>query len=194
MNEAGVNQAGLQVTQLLQNLSSGDASAADRLMAAVYSELHSIAAAKMARESAGHTLQATALVNEAYLRLVGNSARLEDRAHFFGAAALAMERVLIDHARAKNAAKRGGGDRALTLADVSAVSDAPDIDLVALGDAIAELHTQHEELARIIRYRYYLGLSLEEIAELLPMPLRTLKRRWAFARAWLQDRLDGAGG
>jgi RNA polymerase sigma factor (TIGR02999 family) len=146
----------------------------------------------MAHERAGHTLQPTALVNEAYLRLVGNSARLEDRAHFFGAAALAMERVLIDHARSRNAAKRGGSERAITLADVSDASDAPDIDLIALRDAIAELHSQHEELARIIRFRYYLGLTLEEISELLPMPLRTLKRRWAFARAWLQERLTDA--
>ncbi|MEZ6234656.1 MAG: ECF-type sigma factor [Phycisphaerales bacterium] len=179
------------VTLLLNALRTGKPDAPGRLIEAVYDELRQMADAKMRRERAGHTLQPTALVNEAFLRLVGNQEGLEDRAHFFGAAAKAMERVLVDHARQKQALKRGGGARGVTFLDVSAEAPDPNLDVLDVHEAIAALDRESPDLASLARYRYFVGLSLEQVAEIEGVSLATIKRRWTFARAWLYDRLAG---
>lgn len=177
------------VTLLLKALRTGAPDAPGRLIDAVYNELRRMADGLMRAERPGHTLQPTALVNEAFLRLVGNQDRLEDRAHFFGAAAKAMERVLVDHARQKHALKRGGGSAQVTLHDVHEHAPEGDLRVLDLHDAIAALEAESAELASLVRYRYFVGLSLEQVAEVEGVSLATVKRRWTFARAWLYDRI-----
>ncbi|MCA8950920.1 MAG: RNA polymerase subunit sigma-70 [Planctomycetes bacterium] len=179
------------VTHLLSAVHRGEADAPGRLMQAVHAELRHMAAAKMRLERPDHTLQPTALVNEAYLRLRGSAGSLEDRAHFFGAAAKAMERVLVDHARQRKAQKRGGEVARVTLNDLAVESPEGDTDVVAVHEAVAALEQENPELATLVRYRYFVGLTLEQIVEIHGGSLATLKRRWTFARAWLYDRLDG---
>jgi len=180
------------VTGLLQRWGDGDASAAERLLPAIYDELHRQAARAMRRENAEHTLQATALVHEAYLRLV-DQRRVEwkNRAQFFGIAANVMRRVLVDHARARLAAKRGGGAAQITLG--GADRDAPDsddgIELLALHDALERLQQLDADQARLVELRYFGGLNIDETAEALGVSPATVKREWALARAWLRREL-----
>lgn len=181
-----------EVTLLLSAASAGDTQAMQRLLGAVYDELRAIAQQRMGGERRFHTLQATALVHEAYLRLFGKEgAAFENRAHFFHAAADAMRKVLIDHARARNAQKRGGGRAALQVADAAEFIDAPDMGgFLALDDAISRLEGVDPEAASVVRLRFFAGLSEAGIAAALGLSERTVRRDWAFARAWLRDTLE----
>jgi RNA polymerase sigma-70 factor, ECF subfamily len=182
------------VTQLLLGWSGGDRSASEQLMAAVYAELHAQAARAMGREIPEHTLQATALVNEAYLRLI-DQRRVEwrNRAHFFGVAAQLMRRILVDHARGRDAAKRGGGVRPVTLGHADAAGDAtPDeggVDVLVLHDALERLAAIDARQARVVELRYFGGMNIEDTAEALDLSPATVKREWAVARAWLRREL-----
>lgn len=171
------------VTQLLEAATRGDRHAAEALFPLVYDELRRLASAKMACESPGHTLNATALVHEAYLRLTGGQA-FESRSHFLKAAALAMRRILVDHARARNAAKRGGGQR-LELDSNHLVAASPDSDLEALDEALTRLAEKHPQQAELVQLRYFGGLTLEQCADMLGVSARTADTWWAYARAWL---------
>jgi RNA polymerase sigma factor (TIGR02999 family) len=180
------------VTQLLVAWGNGNAAAGDELLAAVYAELHSQAARAMRREAVDHTLQPTALVHEAYLRLIDQRrVQWKNRAQFFGVAAQLMRRILVDHARGRDAAKRGGGVATITLEDVDAAADqASDvIDVLALHDAIERLAVLDPDQARVIELRYFGGMSIEETAEVLEVSTATVKREWAVARAWLKREL-----
>lgn len=182
-----------EVTQLLSAISSGDDQASARLLPLVYEELRRLARARMAAERNGHTLQATALVHEAYLRLIGDAApRWDGRRHFFSAAAEAMRRILIDHARTKNAAKRGGQRQRLEL-DSGAEPESPPLELVdvlALDEALAKLALEAPAKAELVKLRYFGGLSLDEAADAMGISLATAKRFWVFARAWLFKELQ----
>ena len=180
------------VTQLLLAWGAGDQTAADRLLPAVYAELRRQAGRAMRRESPENTLQATALVNEAYLRLIDQRRVLwRNRAHFFGVAAHLMRRILVDHARERHAAKRGGGLRPLTLSGVAAPSAADEgVDVLALHEALERLAALDPGQARLVELRYYGGLTIEETAEALGVSPATVKREWAIARAWLRRELS----
>jgi RNA polymerase sigma factor (TIGR02999 family) len=184
-------QAKPDVTALLLSWSGGEAAAADRLIPVVYEELHRQAARAMRREGHSHTLQATALVHEAYLRLVDQQrVQWRNRAHFFGIAAEVMRRVLVDHARARDAAKRGGGAQRVTLSDARGVpSDGADADVLALHEALERLALLDPDQARLVELRYFGGLNIEESAEALGVSPATVKREWAVARAWLRREL-----
>src|SRR5690348_15316663 len=181
------------VTQMLLAWSRGEDGEGSELLSAVYAELHRQAARAMRRESADHTLQATALVHEAYLRLI-DQRRVEwrNRAQFFGIAAQMMRRVLVDHARARQAAKRGGGQRALSLAeaDGGAAQANDEVDVLALHDALDKLATLDPDQARLVELRYFSGLSIEETADALGVSPATVKREWVIARAWLRRELE----
>jgi len=177
------------VTVLLREMGDGRSEAASRLLEAVYDELRQMAEVRMRRERADHTLQPTALVHEAFMRLVGNQSELTGRSHFFGAAGKAMERVLVDHARARNAEKRGGGEKPLSLRDVHPGAGMPDFGVLELREVVEQLEGLSPENAEYVRLRCFVGLSLEEIAAAKGLSLATVKRRWAFVRAWLYDRL-----
>jgi RNA polymerase sigma factor (TIGR02999 family) len=179
------------VTQLLHIAAGGDPAAMERLLELVYAELRVIASQRMADERRGHTLQATALVHEAYLRLFdAEGARFENRGHFFRAAADAMRKILIDHARARNAKKRGGGKAALQIGGVVDVIETPNLDgFLSLDDAISRLEEADPQAGAVVRLRFYAGLSESEAAAALGMSDRTVRREWAFARAWLMDAL-----
>jgi RNA polymerase sigma factor (TIGR02999 family) len=183
------------VTGLLLAWGRGDQSAADRLVAAVYEELHRQAGRAMRREGGEHTLQATALVHESYLRLV-DQRRVEwrNRAHFFAIASTVMRRVLVDHARARLTAKRGGGVVPITLAGAGhgGAPETDDVDLLALHEALERLAALDPEQARLVELRYFGGLTIEETAEALGVSPATVKREWALARAWLRRELAGA--
>jgi RNA polymerase sigma factor (TIGR02999 family) len=174
------------VTRLLEAVNSGDRKAAENLLPLVYDELQKLAAAKMALEKPGHTLDATALVHEAYLRLTGEQS-FESRSHFMRAAAEAMRRILVDHARAKQTEKRGGELNRVPLSEVPASS--PDIDLVALDDALVELEKHDPVAAELVKLRYFSGFSRGEAAEILGLTRRQVDGLWALARAWLFRRL-----
>lgn len=161
---------------------------ADDYVGRVYAELKGIAQRMMARERAGHTLQPTALLNEAYLRLHGSSAAgFRDRGHFLGAAAECMRRILVDHARARQAESRNAGQRPVTFHDLAVDSPAPSLDVVALDQALSALEDAYPDMARVCKLRYFADLTLEETAEALDISLATVKRHWSFARAWLLD-------
>jgi len=184
------------VTGLLLAWRAGDASAAERLLPLVYEELHRQAARAMWREDAAHTLQATALVNEAYLRLV-DQRRVEwkSRAHFFGIAAQAMRRVLVDHARGRLAEKRGGAMQRVTLGDAGAAASGDagsDLDVLALHDALERLAALEPAQARVVELRYFGGMNIDETADALGISAATVKREWAVARAWLRRELGDA--
>ncbi len=174
--------------------------AASRLLPLVYDELRKLAAAKIARERPGQTLDATALVHEAYLRLVGGnpqchgtgSPEFANRGHFFAAAAEAMRRILIDNARRKRRGKRGGDRARLEFEAISAGAVTPDLDLLALDEALNRLATEDPRKASLVRLRFFAGLSLEEAADVLGISRATASRDWTYARAWLFDRLNGA--
>jgi RNA polymerase sigma-70 factor (ECF subfamily) len=175
-----------QVTQLLAGWGRGDPAALDKLTPIVYNELHRIAHRYMRRERLGHTLQTSALINEAYIRLIDQrEAHWQNRAHFFAIAAKLMRRILVDQARRKGYAKRGGNPQQVSLDEGMAVSGGRETDLVALDDALKDLETVDERKSRIVDMRFFGGLSLEEIAEALEISVPTVEREWRAARAWL---------
>jgi RNA polymerase sigma factor (TIGR02999 family) len=180
------------VTRVLSAIEEGDPHAAEQLLPLVYDELRKLAAQKLAQEKPGQTLQATALVHEAYLRLVGPNAPQDwkDRAHFLAAAAEAMRRILIDNARQKRRVKRGGGWQRMSLEDAEAVADAPADELLALDAALEGLAAIDPDKAKLVKLRYFAGLSLEEVAAVLGVSRATASRYWRFARAWLINALD----
>ncbi len=174
------------VTRILVAIEQGDAKAADELLPLVYEELRRLAAQKMSREPPGQTLQATALVHEAYIRLVGSQDQnWSGRTHFFAAAAEAMRRILIDNARRKQRLKRGGGQQKVGLTDAEPAIEGPSDDLIALDEALVRLAEIDKTKADLVKLRYFAGLTLEQAAGVLNLPERTAKRYWAHARAWL---------
>jgi RNA polymerase sigma factor (TIGR02999 family) len=176
-----------EVTRILSAVEAGDPSAAAELLPLVYDELRKLAAARLAGEKPGQTLQATALVHEAYLRLVdGDRVRCwESRAHFFAAAAEAMRRLLIDQARRKRRPKHGGGRTRVSLDEALCLRETPDDDLLALDEALQRFAREEPAKAELVKLHYFAGLSLEEAGRALGVSHRTTKRHWAYARAWL---------
>lgn len=182
----------VQVTELLVAWRNGDNSAFERLVPLVASELHKVALRYIRRESHGHSLQPTALVNEAYLRLVDwKSVSWSSRAHFFAVAAKMMRRVLVDHARDRNSVKNGGDPVSITLAEAAVSCEQPGLDVIALDRALEKLAAFDARKSRIVEIRFFGGLSEEETAEVLEIPLRTVQREWNLARAWLFRELGG---
>ncbi|HEX3356369.1 MAG TPA: ECF-type sigma factor [Tepidisphaeraceae bacterium] len=175
-----------EATRLLNAISHGERNAASQLLPQVYDELRKLALHRMGGERRDHTLQATALVHEAYLRLVGNEeVAWANRAHFFHAAAEAMRRILIEHARAKAGPQRGGGRKKLPLDVVDLAEEADPTQILALDEAISRLEQQDADAARVLRLRFFAGLTIEEVAKAVDASPRTVKRDWAFARAFL---------
>ncbi len=183
-----------EVTRLLLEWKGGDAAALDRLLPLVYAELRRIAARHLRHERPGHTLQPTALVHEAYLRLV-SAPELEwqDRAHFFGVAARLMRQILVDHARARQRAKRGGEVRKVSLDEAPEARVTADVDLLALDEALGRLADLDPQQSRVVELRYFGGLTTEETAEVVGVSPATVKREWTLAKAWLRRELGGAG-
>ena len=179
------------VTRLIECLNKGDESASASLIEAVYDELRQMAANQMSKENAGHTLQATALVNEAFIRLFQNdsNSNWKSRAHFFGAAAEAMRRILVDHARQKKSLKRGGQARKQKLTGDIVGSEFPIEEILDVHEALDQLELKDERKARLVKLRYFAGLNIEEAAELMKISVPTANRYWAYARAWLFDRI-----
>ena len=179
------------VTRILSAIEQGDQHAAEQLLPLVYDELRKIATPKMAHEQPGQTLQATALVHEAYLRLVdGQQAQhWNSRGHFFAAAAEAMRRILVENARRRSRLKHGGGKRRVDLDSACAVSEAPSLDLVALDEALTRLAAQEPDKALLVKLRYFAGLTMPQAAEVLDVSLATAERYWTFARSWLYAEL-----
>jgi RNA polymerase sigma factor (TIGR02999 family) len=179
------------VTRILAAIERGEPRAAEQLLPLVYAELRSLAARKLAREQPGQTLQSTALVHEAYLRLVGSdrSPEWDGRGHFFAAAAEAMRRILVEAARRKRRAKHGGGRNRLDLGAVQPVAPEPRDDLVALDAALTRLAAENPQAAKLVELRHFSGLSVAEAAQALGIAPRTADRVWAFARAWLHREL-----
>jgi len=179
-------------TELLLAWGRGEADAFNRLVPLFHAELRRLAVRYMSRERPGHTLQATALVHEAYLRLIEiNQVSWQNRAHFFAMSARAMRRILVDSARARNNDKRGGGIPKVSLDDALRVASVMDPDLVALDDALSELEACHPRKSQVVELRYFGGLSVEETAEALHVSPDTVKRDWRFAKLWLLRALHG---
>jgi RNA polymerase sigma factor (TIGR02999 family) len=176
-----------EVTLILERAQHGEARAAEELLPLVYEELRKLASHKMANEAAGHTLQPTALVHEAWLRLVGNEAQVQfqNRAHFFGAAAEAMRRILIDRARRKRALRHGGNQQRVDIQETDLASSDNDDQLLAVNDALDKLAMQHKVEAELVKLRYFVGMTNNEAAEVLGISPRTAKYYWTHARAWL---------
>ena len=183
-----------QVTLLLAAVDEGDTLAAQRLLPVVYDELRQLAAARMAQEKAGQTLQATALVHEAYLRLLKDQDQeWQNRGHYFAAAAEAMRRILIERARAKSRKKRGGGQlERIDISDVQLAIDTPPDILLALDEALEQLAETAPEKAQLVKLRYYVGMTIPEAAKTMGISEMTAKRHWTFARTWLYQRLTEA--
>jgi RNA polymerase sigma factor (TIGR02999 family) len=175
------------VTRVLAQIESGDPSAAEQLLPLVYDELRKLATARLAGERPGHTLQATALVHEAYLRLidVAQEPRWDSRGHFFAAAAEAMRRILVEQARRRRARKHGGGHRRQDLDEATIAAPANDVDMLALDEALQRLETVDGEAAEFVKLRYFSGLTVAQTAELMGLSTRTAERVWTFAKAWL---------
>jgi RNA polymerase sigma factor (TIGR02999 family) len=176
-----------EVTRVLEAIKEGDAGAASKLLPLVYEELRKLAAARLEKEQAGQTLNATALVHEAYLRLVGNQ-QFDNRGHFFAAAAEAMRRILVEQARHKARHKHGGGLKRVELGDVAAPT--PDDRLLALDEALTRLAVEDPGVARVVELRHFGGLGHEQIAALLGISVYEARKKWTYARAWLQDALS----
>ena len=175
-----------EVTVFLKAWSGGSREAADRLMQIVYKEMRKLAASYLQKQRSDHTLQPTALVHEAYLKLIDASQiNWQDRAHFFAVAAQTMRNILVDHARAVAADKRGGGAQKIALDEVAGLSENQEVDLIDLDEALRLLARQDETQSRIIELRFFGGLTIEETAEVLKISPATVKREWAMARAWL---------
>jgi len=174
------------VTRILTAIEQGDSKAADKLLPLVYQELRRLAARKMSQESPGQTLQATALVHEAYIRLVGSEApNWNSRTHFFAAAAEAMRHILIENARRKRRLKRGGGHKRVELDDAHLAINESSETILALDEALTRLALEEPAMADLVKLRYFAGLTLEQAAEILGVSCRTADRYWAYARAWL---------
>jgi RNA polymerase sigma factor (TIGR02999 family) len=179
-----------QLTQLLKEVNSGREDALEQLMPVVYGELRRQAARYLRRERQNHTLQPTALVNEAFMKLIDQrNVHWQNRAHFFGIAAQAMRRIMIDHARTRQRIKRGGVQQAVTLDEAMIAGEARSIDVLALDEALTRLAALDERQARIVELRYFTELTVEETAEVTGLSPATVKREWAMARAWLQAEL-----
>lgn len=179
------------LTEVMRGIESGDAIAVDELLPLVYGELRRLASQKLMDEPVGQTLQPTALVHEAYLRLIGSAPQTWNcRAHFFAAAAEAMRRILIDNARRKGRLKRGGGRRRLNLDQVDVAAKASCDELSSLHEALSKLEAEDKMKAELVRLRYFAGLTLEEAAELLNISRATASRYWAYARAWLYHEIN----
>jgi RNA polymerase sigma factor (TIGR02999 family) len=188
-----VSTRGENVTQLLAAYRAGDAGAMDRLIPLVYAELRRIAARHLRRERGEHTLQPTALVHEAYLRMVDQrDAPWQNRAHFLGCAAHQMRNILVDHARRRRAAKRGAGAAQVTLGAAEDVANGADVDLVALDDALEALDAIDPRQRQMVELRYFGGLSIEETAEVLGLSSGQVRREWTVVRAWLRRELERA--
>ena len=184
-----------EIARVLADLEQGNGQATDELLPLVYNELRRMAAHKMASEPAGHTLQPTALVHEAWLRLVDSpNQSWQNRAHFFGAAAEAMRRLLIARARRKKTQRRGAGADHLDVDDLDIASPAPDDQLLALDDALDRFAAQEPQQAELVKLRYFVGLKIEEAAAVLGISEATAKRWWAYARAWLFDEISSPPG
>lgn len=183
--------AASDVTQILNRLKLGESQASEKLLPLVYEELRKLAATRLNNERAGQTLQATALVHEVYLRLVDveHQQHWESRRHFFGAAAEAMRRILIDNARHKKTAKRGGDFERQPLDLVDVHSPTAQVDLLALDEALSRLESEDEQAAMLVKLRYFSGLTVSQSAEVLDVSTRTAERLWTFAKAWLYREL-----
>jgi RNA polymerase sigma-70 factor (ECF subfamily) len=182
-----------QVTTLLKEWSDGDETALEQLMPLVYDELHRLAHQHMRREKRGNVLQTSALINEAYLRLVDEPrVHWQNRAHFFGIAARLMRRILVDEARKRNSAKRGGGAIQVSLNEVTSVAQEQAANVVALDDALRSLEAIDSRQSEIVELRFFGGLSIEETAGVLKVSPGTVMRDWTFARAWLRNEMNGA--
>ena len=189
-----------EVTRILSQIEAGDGSAAEQLLPLVYEELRKLAAARLAHEKPGQTLQATALVHEAYLRLVDGkesglgdheTAKWDSRGHFFGAAAEAMRRILVDSARRRNAAKRAGGVERLVVDVADPLALGPQLDLLALDEALTKFAAREPLKAQLVQLRFFAGRTMPEAAEILGISLATAERHWTFARTWLYAELAG---
>lgn len=181
------------ITSLLNEAGTGNPQAAADLLPLVYEQLRAVAARKLRQERAGQTLQATALVHEAYIRLVDRTNALpwDGRWHFFAAAAEAMRRILVDHARSRRRIKRGGGGgRRVSLETVELTADDPSQDVLALDEALREFEQKHPEKAQVVKLRYFAGLTMDEAAQAMGISPRTAGRGWAYARAWLYARIS----
>jgi RNA polymerase sigma factor (TIGR02999 family) len=179
------------VTQILSAIEQGDPSAAEQLLPLVYDELRKLAAARLANEKPGQTLQATALVHDAYIRLVDveKAQKWDSRAHFFSATAEAMRRILVESARKKGRVKHGGEQRRVDLDGVALVGDSPRDDLVALDEALTKFTELEPQKAELVKLRYFAGFSIDDAADLLGISRTTAKRHWTYARAWLLAKL-----
>ena len=179
------------VTRILERAQAGDSRAAEELLPLVYDELRRLAAAKMAHEAPGQTLQATALVHEAWLRLVGNeNQKWNGRTHFFGAAAEAMRRILIENARRKRAARHGGGQAKLDINEIEIAAAPKDDELLAVSDALEKFAARDKQKAELVKLRYFIGLTTAEAAEVLGISVPTADRWWNFSRAWLFEEIE----
>jgi RNA polymerase sigma factor (TIGR02999 family) len=180
-----------EVTLILQGLGANDAGAMEKLLPLVYEELRHLAAARMARESAGHTLQPTALVHEAWLRLVGDGERSwKNRSYFFAAAAEAMRRILVEHARRKAQLKYGGGQERLNIEEMELAEAEPDAKVLLVNAALERMETQHPERARIVVLKYFGGMTNKEVAETLGIGERSVDRHWVCAKTWLYKEIS----
>jgi RNA polymerase sigma factor (TIGR02999 family) len=181
------------VTRILNAIEQGDAKAADELLPLVYEELRRLASRKMSQELPGQTLQATALVHEAYIRLVGAEDRQwSGRTHFFAAAAESMRRILIENARRKQRYRHGGGQHRVDLDDADVTIDDPSTNIIALDEALTKLAEEDRTVAELVKLRYFAGLTLEQAANILRVSRRTADRYWAYARAWLYQEITRA--
>jgi len=178
-----------EVTMLLRAMNRGEETAADKLLNLVYDELHLLAKRYMRHERPDHTMQATALINEAYIRMVGDNTDWQNHHHFIGVAATVMRRVLVDHARAHNAGKRGGDLRRVELEEGIAFSNERSIEVIEVDDALAELEKLNPRQARVVELRYFAELTDDQIAALLNISSRTVQRDWLLAKDWLSDRV-----
>lgn len=179
-----------EVTRILNAIEQGDPDAIDTLLPAVYGELRQMANHKLMNESPGHTLQATALVHEAYLRLAGSGSRgWPSRTYFFGAAAEAMRRILIEHARKKRSKKRGGDRKRVDFMDADVMAEESPDDLIAIDEALTKLSETEPTVAELVKLRFYAGLTFEQAAELLDISPTTARRHWKYARAWLYGQI-----
>ena len=185
-----------EATRTLSAIEQSDPHAAELLLPLVYEELRKLAAQRLAQEKPGHTLEATALVHEAYLRLLGSDPPQpwNSRGHFFAAAAEAMRRILIDRARHKNSRKAGGGRRRVDLNEIELTLDEPDLELLALDDALRELERKDPRKAEVVKLRFFAGLTTAQAAAALGVSTSTAENDWAYARSWLRLRMGEPGG